>query len=132
MGNPILIMFVAVEAKTLALPVTAWNDDIGNILQKAFEDLPASELCMAIGRGWQFYDILDTRNRCNLKGLNFLDCECSILQGLELVEAIHSLTIVIDELLNNFEQFNSVSAENKNKTSMMKAFADATINFDIK
>ena len=105
MSNSTLVMFIAVEAKNLVLPIAAWNNEIGDLLQRAYDN-HTSELCMAIGRGYEFYDILNIRDRCNFKDLSFLDSECSTLQGLELTAVIRSLTIAIDELSNKFDNLN--------------------------
>ena len=85
----------------------------------------------AIGRGYEFYDILNIRERCNLKDLSFLDSECSTLQGLELAAAIRSSTIAIDELLNNFDNLKSIKIKNKSKEAILLSFKTAAVNYNI-
>ena len=56
--------------------------------------------------GHHFYDIIQVRDRCNLRSLDFLSLDLledekgAILTGVELISTIRSLTIIIDELLS--------------------------------
>ena len=66
MSNPTLVMFLAVERQKLTLPIRDWTNEIGVLLQEAYDNRPQSRFCMAIG-GSGFYDLLNIRDRCNLK-----------------------------------------------------------------
>ncbi|MGL4882631.1 MAG: hypothetical protein ACRC8K_16475 [Waterburya sp.] len=120
---------MAVEKSDLALPITNWTSEIGNFLQKAYDNLPKSGLFIISGRGKQLDDILSIRERCSLEDLNFLDLECAVLQGIELIFAIRSLTIILDELLSAVDELSCISWQAKNdKEKMLIAFEQATIH----
>lgn len=134
MGNNILVMFIAVEKNNLTLPIKDWmNDkDIGDLLQKAHDNLPESGLFEILGRGHQLYDIFSIRDRCGLKDLNFLNLECATLKGIELISTICSLTIILDELLSAVDELSCISLQEKNdKEKMQIAFEQSAIYHDI-
>ena len=131
MSNPTLVMFLAVERQTLTLPIKDWMSEIRDLLQEAYDNRPQSRFCIASGRGSRFYDILSIRDRCNLEGLDFLNSECSTVRGVKLVSAIRSLTIVIDELLNNLDNWYYTKIKNTSKENLLASFEKATISYDI-
>ena len=132
MGTLTLIMFLAVERQKLILPIKEWTNELGDLLQEAHDNRPQSQFCIASwGRGSGFYDILNICDRFHLKGLNFLDTECSTLEGTELVSAIGSLNLIVDELLNNLNSWYYTKIKNISKESLLKSFEKATVNYDI-
>ena len=104
MGSTVIVLFMAVEKKDISLPIKNWMTDLGGLLQNAHDHQPESGLYMASGRrGIPLYLLTEIRNVCQLPGLDFLDDECTTLQGTELVMAIQSLTVIINELLSGNE-----------------------------
>ena len=93
------------------------------------------------GRGGNhFYDILKVVERCNLKPLKFLDIDIikegsgTVLKDIELIFAIHSLTVVIDELLKAIDPLWCLPNGYKNsKDAMEEAFEKSEIyhNLDL-
>ena len=125
-------MFLAVERQKLTLPIKEWTSEIGDLLHEAHDNRPQSQFCITlVGKGYGFYDILNICDRCNLKGLDFLDSECSTLEGTELFSAIRSLTVVINELLNNLNNWYYTNTKNISKKSLVESFEKASLNYDI-
>ena len=119
MSNPTLAMFLAVERQKLTLPVKKWTSEIGDLLQEAHDNRPQSQFCIASGRGHGFYDILNIRDCCNLEGLDFLNSKCFTLEGEELVSPIGSLNVIINELLNNLNNWYYTNTKNISKKSLL-------------
>ena len=46
MDNSITLTFIAVEKNNLALPIKDWMNEIGDLLQNAYDNMPASGLFM--------------------------------------------------------------------------------------
>lgn len=133
MGNRILVMLMGVERKDITLPIVDWmQGDVGNLLDNACDNKPESGLFMLSGRGHHLYDICIVRDRCGLKSLNFLDDECTTLQGTDLIPAIRSLTIIIDELLSAVDELSCMYIGHINDPkSMQIAFHESIIYHDV-
>ena len=57
--------------------------------------------------------------------------ECSTLEGAELIPAIRSLNLIVDELLNNLNSWYYTNTKNISKESLLESFEKATVNYDI-
>lgn len=135
MASTVVIFFMTVACQDITLPINDWSKDVGDLFQQAYDSLPDSGLIHTGGRrGIPLYALIEIRNFYKLKGLSFLGQDCTALQGLELVTAIQTLTIIIDKLLSNNETIKSIIADFLGITQeidyqqrMSESFAESTI-----
>lgn len=132
MGSRTSIMFMSVSSTDISLPISDWTKDNHDVW-KLFEDARDHQKNILYDlhgkHGRHFYDILQVKDRCNLKSLDFLsldileDEKATILTGVELIPAIRSLTIIIDELLSAIDPLICLSIGRKiDKQKMQIAF----------
>jgi|GEM_PF-3127844 len=141
MGHTVSTFFMAANKTDITLPVLNWleDSDIWKIFEDARNRQSDNILFRLYGKsGRHLNDILQVIARCRLESLNFLGLDLlesdpgTILQGYELVVAIRSLTIVIDELLSTIDPLICVYVGNTvNRESMLKAFDNSQIDRDL-
>ena len=137
------MLFMAVSREDITLPILDWinNDNVSKLFEYDINNKSQTKLFDLSGRGGHhFYDILNVIERCNLKSLKFLDLDIledgsgTALKDIELISAIRSLTIVIDELLKAVDPLWCLPNEYKNsKDAMREAFEKSEIyhNLDL-
>ena len=128
---------MTVSRQNITLPINDWSKDVGDLFQRAYDSLPDSGLIHTGGRrGKPLYALIEIRNFYKLNGLSFLGQDCTALQGLELVTAIQTLTIIIDKLLSNDETtknivvYFGITQEIDYQQRMSESFAESTIGDD--
>lgn len=142
MGSRTSILFMAVDQKDVTLPISDWMNSENNIWQlfeSARDKKSQNNLFSLTGKhGRHLDDILRVKDRCKLKSLDFLDLDIlesnsgTTLHGIELVSAIRSMTIIIDELLNAVDQLSCLPIGHKSdQDRMQKAFEDSKIYHDV-
>ena len=140
MGSTTCMLFMAVNQNDITLPILDWmNDDIWKLFEDARDNKSQIKLFDLSGRhGCHFYDILNIVERCNLKPLKFLDIDIlreesgTVLKDIELISAIRSLTIVMDELLKAVDPLYCLPNGYKNsKENMQEAFNKSEIYHDV-
>ena len=135
-------MFMSVNPTDISLPISDWTKDNDNIW-KLFEDArdrKSNNILYSLNgkHGHHFYDIVHVRDRCNLKSLDFLSLDIledekgATLIGIELIPAIRSLTIIIDELLNPIDPLCCLSVGREiDKQKMQIAFDNSEAYNDV-
>ncbi|MEM7594256.1 MAG: hypothetical protein AAF383_22550 [Cyanobacteria bacterium P01_A01_bin.83] len=133
---------MAVDRENIRLPILDWindNNSIWQLFENARDNKSPEKLFQLTGRhGRHFYDILTVKDRCNLKPLDFLELDIledekgAVLQDIELIPVIRSLTIVIDELFNAIDPLYCLPTERiANKDMMHTAWLDSKIDYDV-
>ena len=142
MGSTTFILFMSVEQKDITLPILNWMDDknkIWSLLENA-RDRQSQNILFELSEkyGNHFYDIVAVKDRCNLQSLDFLDLDLledetgTTLQNTKLVSAIHSITIIIDELLCSSDKLYCLPIGHTiNKENMQKAFSSSKIHHNL-
>ena len=142
MGSTTCMLFMAVERQDITLPILDWMTD-DNEVWKLFEDARNNKSQIKLfelsGRhGRHFYDILNVVERCDLKSLKFLDIDIireesgTVLKDIELIFAIRSLTVVIDELLKAVDPLWCLPNGYENsKDAMREAFEKSEIYHNV-
>ncbi len=131
-------MFMSVNPTDISLPISDWtkdNYDVWKLFEDARDRKSNNVLYDLSGKnGRHFYDIVHVRDRCNLKSLDFLSLDIledekgASLIGIELIPAIRSLTIIIDELLSPIDPLYCLSVGRKiDKQKMQIAFDNSEV-----
>lgn len=144
MGSITSVIFMSVNPTdiTLAIPISDWtknNHNVWKLFEEARDRKTKNVLYNLTGKhGLHFYDILRIKDRCHLKSLDFLSLDILkdekgvILKGIELISAICSLTIIIDELLNTIDTLDCLPTGRKtDKHKMQKAFENSEVHNDV-
>ena len=138
MGSITTIMFMSVSSADISLPISDWTKDNHNIW-KLFEDARNGKMKNLIydfygKHGRHLYDILQVKDQYHLSSLDFMSLDIledeigTALVGIELIRAIRSLTIIIDELLHAVVPLSCLSNERKiNELKMQKAFNNSEV-----
>ncbi|MEL6440552.1 MAG: hypothetical protein AAFQ80_14995 [Cyanobacteria bacterium J06621_8] len=129
MGSTTSMMFMAVDREHITLPIVDWmaNNNIWQLFEDAHNCKSQYTLFQINERhGAHFNDIIEIRNRCNLRYLDFLDMDIledgkgTILEDLGLISTIHSITIIFNELFNAIDNLWCLSDGHKSSKDKMK------------
>ena len=129
---------MTVNPTDISLPISDWtkdNYDVWKLFEDARDSKTKNLLYDLSGKhGRHFYDIVHVRDRCNLKSLDFMsfsileDEKGATLIGIELIPAIRSITIIIDELFSPIDPLCCLSVGREiDKQKMQIAFDNSEV-----